>query len=58
MTYDAGGRDVYAIQRSPLFSRVRGDSTFRAELAALERLVERMRREVERDLQRELWQGR
>ncbi len=47
---DAGGRNVYWIQRSPLFARVRDDSAFAAELAELKRLVERMRREVERDL--------
>lgn len=47
---EGGGRNVSHIKQSPLFSRVRQDSAFRAELRSLEQIVERMRRQIERDL--------
>lgn len=50
---DAGGRNFYEIERSPVFSRVRQDSAFQAELARLEHIVERQRRQVEHDLAEE-----
>lgn len=43
---EAGGRSLHEIERSPLSSRVRRDSAFRAELHDLER----MRRQIEQDL--------
>lgn len=45
-----GGFHVRAIALDPIFARAREDSAFRAELGDLQREVERMRREVEREL--------
>jgi TolB-like protein/Tfp pilus assembly protein PilF len=45
-----GGREARLIRHSPLFSRVRHDPAFQAELAELERIVAQQRREIERDL--------
>ncbi|HUE77832.1 MAG TPA: hypothetical protein VMM83_07820 [Longimicrobiales bacterium] len=45
-----GGREARWIRHSPLFSRVRHDPAFEAELTALEGVVEQQRREIERDL--------
>lgn len=48
-----GLRDARWIRASPVFSRVRDDPAFQAELRDVEQLVERQRRQVERDLARE-----
>jgi hypothetical protein len=45
-----GGREARLIRHSPLFSRVRHDPVFLAELTELERIVAQQRREIERDL--------
>lgn len=48
-----GLRDARWIRASPVFSRVRDDPAFLAELRDLEQLVERQRRQVERDQARD-----
>jgi TolB-like protein/Flp pilus assembly protein TadD len=46
---DVGGRRARIIRRDPIFEDVRADAAFEAELAELERIVERQRRRVERE---------
>ena len=47
---EAGGREARWIRSDPVFARARQDSAFEAELARLEEIVRRQRREVEREL--------
>ncbi|MFW6085191.1 MAG: hypothetical protein ACODAA_08260 [Gemmatimonadota bacterium] len=47
---DGGGRDARGIRRNPAFDRVRDHPAFEAELARLERILDRQRRRVERQL--------
>lgn len=47
---EQGGRRSRWIRRDPVFDRVREDSEFEAELVRLEEIVDRQRRQVERDL--------
>ena len=50
---ERGGRDPTWYLQSPLFAALREDPAFRAELRELERLVDGMRRRMERDLRQE-----
>ena len=45
---DNGGRDARGIRRNPVFDRVRDHPVFEAELARLEGILARQRRQVER----------
>jgi TolB-like protein/Tfp pilus assembly protein PilF len=47
---EQGGRWSRWIRRDPVFDRVREDPEFEAELVKLEEIVDRQRRQVERDL--------
>lgn len=47
---EAGGRRARVIRRSPVFERARSDSAFAAELAELERIVDRQRARAEREV--------
>lgn len=47
---EQGGRRSRWIRRDPAFDRVREDPKFEAELVRLEEIVDRQRRQVERDL--------
>lgn len=46
---DSGGRRSRWIARDPVLSRVRDDSAFQSELTRLQQIVDRHRRQIERD---------
>ena len=50
---EVGGRSAREIARSPVYSRVRDEPAFQALLNELEEILERQRRQIERDLEEE-----